>query len=154
MKTKLILLALIAVALALPFAAYGLINDTEALFTATGKVTDRYMAKADDGSPMPVITKQDANLMVTDYFEQGFSVGETYRKPDNSPFTIWDIKVLAKAYAPIEEWKFFGKWGHIADLILRNDKSGRVWIRLNYGEGNPGHPYVVTFELTYGSPNQ
>jgi hypothetical protein len=48
-----------------------------------GKVTDRYMQP--EGSL--AVTKQDANLMVTDYFEKGLSVGETYRKPDNSPFT-------------------------------------------------------------------
>jgi hypothetical protein len=70
------------------------------------------------------------------------------------PFTIEAIKALARAYAPIEKWEFFGKSGHMADLMLVSDKSGRRWIRLSYGEGNPGHPYVVTFELAVGSPNK
>jgi hypothetical protein len=144
---KLVIINL-AIACIIP-SVYGLIGDTEAQFVRRGgKVTDRDTQSK--GSL--VVTKVDGSLVVTDYFDKGLSVGEVYRKPDNSPFTIEEIKALAKAYGPIEKWDFFGKWGHMADLMLVNDKSGRRWIRLQYGPGNPGHPYVVQVSVAEGSP--
>jgi hypothetical protein len=139
-------------------SAYAMIGDTEAQFLARpGKVTERRMREGDEGEPPTLaITKLVGGLFVTNYFDSSDknskSDGETYRKPSNKPFTMAEIKNLAKAYAPLEKWDFFGTTRHCADLMLKDDKTGREWIRIEKSEGDPGHPYIVNFRLAHGSP--
>jgi hypothetical protein len=100
-----------------------------------------------------VVTKQlDPNIAVIDYFDPatGLATGEEFCS--DSPFSLVDIKRIASAYAPLSKWDFFGTSGHMADLMLRNDRSGRLWLRLSYGPGRH-YKHVVTIMSSHGSPS-